>query len=136
MYDKVECPVERPPSLLSYFTFFDNFMTRTLGGPAVMNLPPKGVNASHAQMALQNLKKFNTVLRTADLSNPLAKNTWSQSFGWQYSEIDQDYVDAHSAPYPPDNANHHDVPFTDEDRAQLRELNEYDYMLYNSVKAL
>jgi len=101
-----------------------------------MKLPPKGVNASHAQMALQTLSKFETVLRTEDLSNPLAKNIWSQAFGWQYYEIDQDYADAHMYPYPPSNINYHAVHFTDEDRAQLRELNQYDYMLYNSVKAL
>ena len=47
---------------------FDNWLVRSLAGPAVYDLPLGAINASHLQIAMQVMHSFSVVLPTANLT--------------------------------------------------------------------
>lgn len=113
---------------MTAYVHFDNYLVRVLGGTEVLQLPPKGVNATHAKKALDVLSLFDTAVRLEDVGKPSVQDIFRQAFGWRNFTL----LGAGQR----DNGNAHDVSFSAADREQLRDLNKYDYMLYESIQAL
>jgi hypothetical protein len=124
-----KCHGSQSPTVITAFVHFDNYVVRVLGGSEVMRLPPNGINATHAKKALHMLNTFDTVVRLEDFGKPALNNIFQEAFGWHNFSI-------LSQGDSPINSNEHEVRFSSEEREQLRKLNKYDYMLYQSVKSL
>lgn len=127
------CENSLSPNMLTHFVHLDNFMVRTFGGPEVLKLPPGSLNATHVQMALRTLSKFDLVARVEDLTHPNLQNKFRELFGWQnFSSLTE----------PTQPWNYHTNPYgnyewnSQELRASLREVNKHDYALYNAIQAL
>lgn len=108
------------------YVHFDNYMVRVLGGPEIMKLPPKSVNATHAGRAFQMLGKFDLVFRVEDLAKMVLHEKLRRAFGWHNFSLMR--VIGNSKP--------HTAKFTDVDLAQLKVLNKHDFMLWESVEVL
>lgn len=121
------CHGSKSPNTLTMFVHFDNYMVRVLGGPSVMQLPPKAINTSHVEKALHVLSKFDIVARMEDIGKSFVSDMFRQTFGWEDLSLLAHAMN--SLPHTFHN-------FSETEEAQLRELNKHDYTLYTSVKSL
>jgi len=106
--------------------YFDNFLVRVLGGHDVMMLPPGAINASHQQMALDVLAKFDLAIRVEDLATNASVERFRDTFGWSQPELLMER----------ENAQGHSVRFSAEELERYKDLNQHDFAVYSSVGVL
>jgi len=103
--------------------FWDNFLVRMLAGGAVWGLPPGEITEEHAHLAIQRLSKFNVVMFAGDFED---KGHLESTIGWRPEKYDKVWKRPSS----------HVVELTDEQDAQARVTNRFDYMVYDHFKSM
>lgn len=105
---------------------FDNYATRSLSGD--YDAEPRAITERHLELAKRQLDRFDVVLVLEELRKHLGQ--LSHVAQWNLSRIDSGSKK---------NSHHsHDLDFTwtSEEQAFLREVNEYDYRLFEYGKQL
>ena len=100
--------------------FMDNMQVRLLGD--ALYVPPGHVTKNHLEIAKRRLSKFNLVAKLEDFEDPATRDPILTQMGWQVSFQDDKC-----------NAKDHKDPLTHADKAWLKNLNKWDYELYNWI---
>jgi len=98
--------------------FFDNYITRALGGLDVWNLPAGAVESHHVDRVLERLDKFAIVMLWWDIQN---STFFDDAFGWQ----------------PPDSKVHpsaYSLNFTASQMTMFETLNPHDFRIWDHFK--
>jgi hypothetical protein len=98
--------------------FFDNYITRALGGLDVWNLPAGAVSSHHVDRVLERLDKFAIVMLWADIQN---STFLDDAFGWK----------------PPDgkvNPSSYSLTFTESQKTMFGSLNPHDFRIWDHFK--
>ena len=108
---------------------WDNFLTRTLGGPDVFRLPARSLNATHLEHAKQKLSNFEIVMMLDEFDTDSAQ--LSHILGWQALVVEE-HLPAQRLP----RAEHTTNPFSEEQLRELAEVNKLDMELVCFARAL
>ena len=105
---------------------WDNFLTRTLGGPDIFRLPARSLNATHLEQAKQKLSNFEIVMMLDEFDTDSAQ--LAHVLGWQALVVEE--------PLPAPRAEHTTNPFSEEQLKELAEVNQLDMELVCFARAL
>mmetsp|Transcript_49004 Transcript_49004/g.116573 ORF Transcript_49004/g.116573 Transcript_49004/m.116573 type:complete len:402 (-) Transcript_49004:63-1268(-) len=104
---------------------FDNFATRTLGGGYSVGL--RQVTEAHLEKAKKRLRNMDVVVILEDLEAHMPQ--FEHVFGWEVSQMTPHHkLNAHCDPAQ--------ESFSEEETAYLKQLNSFDYLLYEFAKEL
>lgn len=117
----LDSPTPAGPHQWPNWKMYDNFQTRLLSSS--FDVPAGRINQTHLDAAKQLLDDhFDVVACLEDL--PRLRSTFFSSLGWRPEMASHIGDMSNSCP--------HDLKFTDEELALLKQLNKYDIQLYNS----
>lgn len=104
--------------------YFDNYVVRVLGGPRTWRKGPGKVTEEDAKNAINLLRKFAVKARAEDIAaNKESKERFLEEMGWTQMP----------ATFSDKRAKKHRFTFSTQEEEKIRELNKYDYMLYDYV---
>ena len=93
---------------------WDNFLTRTLGGPDVFRLPARALNQTHLTKAKDRLRAFEVIVMLDEFDTDSAQ--LAHMMGWSTLLVD----------HANDGADHMPSPFSEEQLRTLAEVNAMD----------
>ena len=96
---------------------WDNFLTRTLGGPDVFRLPARALNQTHLTKAKDRLRGFEVIMMLDEFDTDSAQ--LAHVMGWSTLLID----------HANEGADHMPSPFSEEQLRTLAEVNAMDFEL-------
>lgn len=99
--------------------FFDNYMTRALGGRDVWDLPVGEVGSHHVDRILERFDKFTTIMVWSDIPS---STFFHDAFGWK-----QPPRKVHDSKYALEN-------FTEWQASVFETLNPHDFRIWNHFK--
>lgn len=108
---------------------WDNFLTRTLGGPNVFRLPARSLNATHLEQAKQKLSNFEIVMMLDEFDTDSAQ--LAHVLGWEALVVEE-HLPAERLP----KAEHTINPFSEKQLRELAEVNKLDIELVCFARAL
>ena len=104
---------------------WDNFLTRTLGGPDVFRLPARSLNATHLEQAKEKLNNFEIVMMLDEFDTDSAQ--LAHVLGWQTLVLEE---------HSPAKVEHTASPFSEKQLRELAEVNQLDIELVCYARAL
>ena len=113
---------------------WDNFLTRTLGGPEVFQLPARSLNATHLQQAKERLMNFEIVMMLDEFDTDSAQ--LAHVLGWERLVVQEHLPKRSKAAERLLRAEHTANPFSQEQLRELTEVNQLDIELVCYARAL
>lgn len=113
------------------WAFFDNFMVRSLGGHAIFDLPPGGVNRSHLHAVQKILERFDLVETVEKLSSgPELARAFRDHFGWTEFGLMPSSPESIGVKANANGAREDNSTFSATEQALIRSQSRYDFELY------